>query len=96
MTNTKVSALLDILTVSNNMIRVQWFFFLLILIVLTHWTRIILITIPLTERSVFKISIQFFGKAFLRILNSDIQLDLFFNLWRINSCVILPLLSIIL
>ena len=49
----------------------------------------------LTELSVFKMSIQFFGKAFLRILNSDIQLDLFFNLWRINSCVILPLLSII-
>jgi hypothetical protein len=33
----------------------------------------------LTELSVFKMSIQFFGKAFLRILNSDIQLDLFFN-----------------
>jgi hypothetical protein len=49
----------------------------------------------LTELSVFKMFIQFFGKAFLRILNSDIQLDLFFNLWRINSCVILPLLAII-
>jgi hypothetical protein len=31
----------------------------------------------LTELSVFKMSIQFFGKVFLRILNSDIQLDLF-------------------
>ena len=33
----------------------------------------------LNELSVFKMSIQFFGKAFLRILNSDIQLDLFFK-----------------
>ena len=49
----------------------------------------------LTEFSVFKMFIQFFGKDFLRILNSDIQLDLFFILWRINSCVILQLLSII-
>jgi hypothetical protein len=32
------------------------------------------------ELSVFKMSIQFFGRAFLRRLNSDIQLDLFFNL----------------
>jgi hypothetical protein len=39
----------------------------------------LIFTIPLTELSVFKISIQFFGKAFLRILNSDIQLDLFFS-----------------
>jgi hypothetical protein len=30
----------------------------------------------LTELSVFKMSNPFFGKAFLRILNSDIQLDL--------------------
>jgi hypothetical protein len=37
-------------------------------------------TMLLTELSVFKMSIQFFGNAFLRILNSDIQLDLFFNL----------------
>jgi hypothetical protein len=33
-----------------------------------------------SELSVFKMSTQFFGKAFSRILNSDIQLDLFFNL----------------
>jgi hypothetical protein len=31
------------------------------------------ITMLLTEFSVFKMFIQFFGKAFLRILNSDIQ-----------------------
>jgi hypothetical protein len=31
--------------------------------------------ILLTELSVFKMSTQFFGKAFSRILNSDIQLD---------------------
>ena len=42
-------------------------------------------TMLLTELSVFKMSIQFFGKAFLRIQ----------NLWTINSCVILPLLTII-
>ena len=32
----------------------------------------------LTEFSVYRISIQFFGKTFLAILNSDIQLDYFF------------------
>jgi hypothetical protein len=43
----------------------------------------------LTELSVFKMSIQFFGKAFLRILNSDIQLDLFYYSHYFITCTFL-------